>query len=123
MYKDSIKQYLNDGHARLITTEDEKAQKIHYLPHHSVFKKERSTTECRAVFDAAAKSAEGVSLNDCLLPGPAFQPDLVSLLIRFRCHRIGMMADARKMFLQIKIAPDDQKYIGSFGEIWIPLKK
>ena len=101
MYKDSFKQYLNDGHAR-ITTEDEKAQKIHYLPHHSVFKKERSTTKCRAVFDAATKSAEGVSLNDCLLPGPAFQPDLVSLLIR---------------------NPDDPKCIGSFGEIWIPLKK
>jgi hypothetical protein len=33
---------------------------------------------------------------------------LVSLLIRFRFHRIGMMADLRKMFLQIKIAPEDQ---------------
>ena len=60
------------------------------------------------MFDAVGKSTDGVSLNDCLLPGPALQPDLVSLLIRFRCHRVGMMADVRKMFLQIKIAPEDQ---------------
>ena len=108
MYRDSINQYFNDGHARLLTVEDEQASKIHYLPHHPVFRKEKSTTKCRAVFDAATKTPEGVSLNDCLLPGPALQPDLVSLLIRFRFHRIGMMADLRKMFLQIKIAPEDQ---------------
>ncbi|XP_028407170.1 uncharacterized protein LOC114529555 [Dendronephthya gigantea] len=108
MYKDSINQYINDGHARLITAEDDKAYRIHYLPHHPVFREEKSTTKCRAVFDASAKGLEGVSLNDCLLPGPALQPDLVSLLIRFRCHRIGMMADVRKMFLQIKIASEDQ---------------
>ena len=108
MYKDAVNQYLKDGHARLVTAEDEKTCRIHYLPHHPVFRQEKSTTKCRAVFDAAAKSTDGVSLNDCVLPGPALQPDLVSLLIRFRCHRVGMMADVRKMFLQIKIAPKDQ---------------
>lgn len=102
MYKDYINQYLNDGHARPIMAEDEKACRIHYLPHHPVFREEKSTTKCRAVFDAATKGLEGVSLNDFLLPGPALQPDLVTLLIRFRCHRIGMMAEVRK------IVPEDQ---------------
>ena len=32
----------------------------------------------------------------------------MSILIRFRLHRIAMMADVRKMFLQIKAAPKDQ---------------
>jgi hypothetical protein len=108
MYKHYINQYLNDSHARPIMAEDEKACRIHYLPHHPVFREEKSTTKCTAVFDAAAKGLEGVSLNDCLLPGPALQPDLMSLLIRFRCHCIGMRADVRKMFSQITLPPEDQ---------------
>ena len=72
MYKEAINQYINDGHARETTVEDDAADRIHYLPHHPVFRKEKSTTKCRAVFDAAAKNAAGISLNDCLLRGPAF---------------------------------------------------
>lgn len=58
MYKDAINQYLTDGHARLVTAEDEETCRISYLPHHPVFRQEKSTTKCRAVFDAAAKSPE-----------------------------------------------------------------
>ena len=32
-------------------------------------------------------------LNDCILPGPALQPNLASVLIRFRTNRIGLMAN------------------------------
>ena len=78
MYKDAINQYLKDGHARLVTAEDEKIDRIHYLPQHPVFRQEKSTTKCRAVFDTVVKSMHRVSLNDCLLPGPALQPDLMS---------------------------------------------
>lgn len=73
-----------------------------------MFRKDKTTTKCRAVFDASAKNQEGISLNDCLLPGPALQPDLVSILLRFRLHRVAMMADIRKMFLQVKVALKDQ---------------
>ena len=31
-----------------------------------------------------------------------------SAMIRFRCHRIGLMADIKKMFLQIKLKREDQ---------------
>ena len=41
----------------------------------------------------------GVSLNDRVLPGPALQPNLASVIIRFRITRIGLMADVEKMFL------------------------
>ena len=108
MYKESINQYIKDGHARETTHNDNGADKVHYLPHHPVFRKDKSTTKCRAVFDASAKNQEGISLNDCLLPGPALQPDLVSILLRFRFHRVAMMADVRKMFLQVKVALKDQ---------------
>ena len=109
MYKESIDRYVKDGHARETTTDDDQARRIHAVPTASYsFRKDKTTTKCRAVFDASAKNQKGTSLNDCLLPGSALQPDLVSILLRFRLHRVAMMADVRKMFLQVKVALKDQ---------------
>lgn len=41
-----------------------------------------------------------VTLNDCILSEPALQPNLVSVLLRFRARRIALMDDVEKMFLQ-----------------------
>ena len=73
-----------------------------------MFREDRTTTKCWVVFDSSAKTADGVSLNSCLLKGPKLQPDLGHVMIRFRCHRIGLTADIKKMFLQIKLKRDDQ---------------
>ena len=40
--------------------------------------------------------------------GPKLQPDLRHVLIRFRCHQVGIMTDIKKMFLQIKLNCQDQ---------------
>ena len=40
--------------------------------------------------------------------GPPFQPNLASVLIRFRTHKIGLIADIEKMLLQVKLAPEDR---------------
>ena len=109
MYQDAINQYLKDGHAREADKTDSNSEtKINYLPHHPVFRSDKVTTKCRVVFDASSKNKNGVSLNDCLLRGPVLQPNLVSIIIRFRLHRVALMADIRKMFLQIKLAKQDQ---------------
>eukprot|EP00112_Aurelia_sp_Birch-Aquarium-sp1_P003268 Seg1363.25 transcript_id=Seg1363.25/GoldUCD/mRNA.D3Y31 product="hypothetical protein" protein_id=Seg1363.25/GoldUCD/D3Y31 len=109
MYQDAINHYLTYGHAREIDKMDSNSEtKINYLPHHPIFCTDKVTTKCRIVFDASSKNKNGVSLNDCLLPGPVLQPNLVSIIIRFRLHRIALMADIRKMFLQIKLAKQDQ---------------
>ena len=68
----------------------------------------KTTTTSRIVFDASAQEGDGVSLNDCVLPGPALQPNLASVLIRFPTNRIGLIADIEKMFLQVKLAPEDR---------------
>ena len=68
---------------------------------------DKMTTKYRIEFDASTREEDGVSLNDCVLPGPALQPNLASVLIRFRTHRIGLMADVEKMFLQVKLTPKD----------------
>ncbi len=59
-------------HAELVPVTDlhKLSQETFYLPMHVVHKKESTTTKLRVVFDASAKSSNGVSLNDTLLVGP-----------------------------------------------------
>ena len=107
-YTTAINQYVEKGFAEEVLDLTSGDGSVRYLPHHAVFRADRQTTKCRIVFDASAREQDNVSLNDCVLPGPALQPNLASVLIRFRTHRIGMMADVEKMYLQIKLSPKDQ---------------
>ncbi|KFD61475.1 hypothetical protein M514_26371 [Trichuris suis] len=81
-----------------------------YLPHHAVVRSDKTTTQCRIVFDGSA-SFRGVSLNDQLEAGPALQRDLVGILIRFRRYRIGIQADVQKMFVQIRLREEDRDMV------------
>ena len=47
-------------------------------------------------------------MNSCLEPGPALQPDLVGILLRFRKNHVGIMGDIEKMFLQIRLKEEDR---------------
>ena len=107
-YTTAINQYVEKGFAEEVLDLTSGDGSVRYLPHHAVFRADRQTTKCRIVFDASAREQDSVFLNDCVLPGPALQPNLASVLIRFRTHRIGMMADVEKMYLQIKLSPKDQ---------------
>lgn len=60
------------------------------------------------MFDASARDSNGVFLNSCLEPGPALQPDLVGILLRFRKNYVGIMGDIEKMFLQIRLKEEDR---------------
>ncbi|XP_078040736.1 uncharacterized protein LOC144471982 [Augochlora pura] len=81
-----------------------------YLPHHAVIKPTSSTTKCRVVFDASAKSDTGISLNDTLEIGPTIQDDLFPLLLRFRTHAYVLTGDIEKMYRQFLIRPEDRPY-------------
>ena len=56
--------------------------KIFYLPMHAVRKDSSSTTKLRIVFDASAKTTNGVSLNDTLLVGHTVHSSLADVLLR-----------------------------------------
>ncbi len=107
-YCNAMMQYIKDGHAREVNDDDDHADQIRYLPHHAVFRADRATTKCRVVFDASSETPDRVSLNSCLLKGPKLQPDLVQVLIRFRSRKVALMADIKKMFLQIQLKRKDQ---------------
>lgn len=60
-----------------------KGGRLHYLPHHGVFRHDKQTTKLHVVYDASAKT-DGPSLNDCLHIGPNFGQSMLDILIRFR---------------------------------------
>ena len=45
------------------------------------------------------------------------QPNLVSVLLRFRTRGVALMADVEKMFLQIKVDERDDDALRYHGEI------
>lgn len=79
-----------------------------YMPHRPVIKESSTSTKIRPVFDASAKSTNGISLNDCLHTGPSLNPDLVEVLIRFRRWPIAISGDISKAFLQIGVKREDR---------------
>jgi hypothetical protein len=81
-----------------------------YLPHHPIIKPESSTTKVRVVFNASHSSSNGRSLNDVLYPGPALQSDLTILLLQWRLHKYVFCSDITKMYRQIWVHPEHQKY-------------
>ena len=48
-----------------------------YLPHQAVIRNPSTTTKLRVVFDAAAKTSNGRSLNDIMMVGPRLQKDIL----------------------------------------------
>ena len=82
----------------------------HYLPHRPVVK-ESGTTRVRPVFDASARESGQPSLNQCLEKGVNLIEMIPALLLRFRLHRIGIIADIRKAFLQISLCEEDRDFL------------
>ena len=105
-----MKEYFDLGHAELVPSADltKSPREVCYLPMHVVRKEASTTTKIRAVFDASMKTTSGVSLNDTLMVGPTVHPSLVDVLLRFRMHRIAIVADISKMFRAIELPPSDR---------------
>ena len=83
-YDRILQDQLNKGIIEAIQPDDTPPGAVHYLPHHAVFRWDKTTTKVHVVYDASARSANGPSLNDCLLKGPKFNQLIFDLLVRFR---------------------------------------
>lgn len=110
-YTQILNEYETLNHTSVIGQLDKsKEASSYYLPHHAVFKPESTTTKTRIVFDASAKTTNGLSLNDSLMTGPTLQQDLMSILLRWRMHRIVFTADIAKMYRQVLVRKQDRKF-------------
>ena len=103
--QDQIRQHIVEV---VENPEDSAAGRIHYLPHHAVVREDKNTTKLRVVYDASAKSGSGSSLNDCLYTGPKFGQKILDILLRFRVHRVALVADIEKAFLMIGMSEEDR---------------
>lgn len=46
--------------------------------------------------------------------GPTVHPPLVDVLIRFRCHRIALIADVSRMYRAILLTEADKDYVDDY---------
>lgn len=69
-----------------------------HLPHGAVLNEQRLAAKHRVVFDASSKATGCLASNDCLMTGPNLNPELLSVLLNFRQHRVALMADIEKAF-------------------------
>ncbi|XP_070527735.1 uncharacterized protein [Cardiocondyla obscurior] len=106
-YERNIKKYKMLNHMSEIKTPSDHG---FYMPHHAVFKDLSNTTKVRIVFDASAKSNNGISLNDILMVGPTIQDKLLSHIIRFRSYNYVFSADIEKMYRQVLVHEDDRQF-------------
>ncbi|XP_062707726.1 uncharacterized protein LOC134288058 [Aedes albopictus] len=109
-----MQEYLDLGHmekAGTFSLVEQPNEECYFIPHHAIQRPDSSTTKVRVVFDASAKSSNGISLNDLLLVGPTLQPHLVNILLAFRVHKVVATTDVSKMFRQISIREEDRRFL------------
>lgn len=109
-YSEFMDEYLRLGHMRPIINNTHISRNTFYLPHHAVIKTSSTSTKLRVVFDASAKSSNGLSLNQTLHVGPSIQQDIFSILLRWRKYNIVITGDVEKMYRQIWVAKPNQTY-------------
>ncbi|GBN54606.1 hypothetical protein AVEN_53101-1 [Araneus ventricosus] len=118
LYRDFMQEYEALGHMELVTDNNEPSTS-YYLPHHGVFKPDKTSAKLRVVFNASALSSNGLSLNDIQMNGGLTQEDLFYIMLRFRKHKFVFSADIRKMYRMILVDPqqrDLQRIVWKNGE-------
>ena len=99
---------IQNGEAEPVPAEPLNPGQSWYIPHFGV--KHQRKDKIRVVFDCSAKN-QGISLNDCLLPGPDHINSLVGILMRFRLNNIALMCDIEKMFHQFSVTKSHRDFL------------
>ena len=105
-----FQKQLADGIIEVVPAQENKPGNQYFIPHHGVVRRDKETTKLRVVFDGSARVSQGeLSLNECLEKGQNMTPHIFEILLRFRSHLIGIIADIEKAFHQIVIDEGDSK--------------
>ena len=83
-YMDIMQGYYMEGMFEFIPDDEIPNPSCYYMPQHAVIKRDENGTKLRPVFDLSVKGPNGVSCNDIMVAGPALQPDIVGLTVRWR---------------------------------------
>ena len=102
-YDNILKEQVDRGFIEEVTPTD--SSTALYIPHHPV-KKDSSTTPVRIIYNCSCHgSANQPSLNDCLLTGPPFLIELVSIILRFRLNKYGFQQISRRRSFTLLLMP------------------
>ncbi|GFV97505.1 integrase catalytic domain-containing protein [Trichonephila clavipes] len=101
LYEKFLQEYEDLGHMREIKADGSGVS--FYMPHHGVYRPEKSTTKLRTVFNASSPSTSGKSLNSIQFNDVLVQEDLFSIMVRFRKPKYAFTTDIEKMFRMINI--------------------
>ncbi|GBM45351.1 hypothetical protein AVEN_172970-1 [Araneus ventricosus] len=108
LYRDFLKEYEDLGHMTEIR-ESVEPEVTYYMPHHGIYRPQKSTTKLRTVFNASTLTTSGKSLNSIQYNGGVIQDELFTLLVRFRKHIFAFTADIRQMYRRINIDESQRK--------------
>ena len=107
-YTDQMESIIQMGHAEKVSMQElSSGIKQWCIPHQPVVNPQK-TEKVRIVYDCAAASSNGKSLNDFLMKGPDLMNSFVGFLLRFRREKIATVADIETMFYQIRVNPSDR---------------
>ena len=109
-YSKIFENQLNEGIIEEVTKEPTTLEQSYYMPHHGIQRLDKNTTRLRVVFDASSKS-KGKSLNEIVHAGPNLLSPLFDILIKFRTHKIVLLADIKQAFLQIGIQEKHRDFL------------
>ena len=83
--------------------------RVHYLSHHAVVRKEALTTKVRVVLDGSTKvKANASSLNECLHTGPSLTQSILDILLGFRWYKVALVSDIEKAFHMTTVDEQDR---------------
>ncbi len=99
----AYEQFFENKFAELVPAEEIGRSEFQIRYHDSFPVWENRNTKCRIVFNPSSEDSEKNSLNKCLWPGPMLLPEMLSLLIRFRKHKIALTTDISRMFLRVGV--------------------
>lgn len=82
-YHQKIHDQLKEGIIEHALPANEATNAFHYLPHHPVVRRDKTTSKVRIVYDTSAKSPNLSSLNKCLQRGPPFEQLMFDIIVMF----------------------------------------
>ena len=107
-YTDQMESNIQMRHAEKVPMQELfSGIKQWYIPHQPVVNPKKPE-KIRIVYDCAAASSNGKTLNDFLVREPDLMNSLVGVLLRFRREKIAIVADIETMFYQIRVNPSDR---------------
>ena len=74
----------------------------HYIPHHAIIRRDKSTTKLHIVYNASVKQ-DRATLNDCLYARPTFGQNIMDIILQFRLYKVALAADIEKAFLMVSV--------------------